>query len=167
MFNSNLIRPSGFAGSDSTASTMQSFLYHILKVPSFYNKICAEIDAANSAGRLSDMISYQEAQQLPYFQAALKEAMRVRPAVGLNITRHVPASGAEIDGQWYPGDTRVALNAWVLHQDKSVFGEDADVYRPERWLEGGEAKAKAMDRHMYQVSFLTPLASQHTVTFGC
>ena len=41
------------------------------------------------------MISYQEAQQLPYFQAALKEAMRVRPAVDLNITRHVPASGAE------------------------------------------------------------------------
>ena len=132
---------------------MQSFLYHILKVPSIYNKICAEIDTANSAGRLSDMISYQEAQQLPYFQAALKEAMRVRPAVGLNITRHVPTSGAEIDGRWYPGDTRVALNAWVLHQDKGVFGEDADVYRPERWLEGGEARAKAMDRHMYQVSF--------------
>ena len=44
---------------------MQSFLYHILKVPSIYNKICAEIDTVNSAGRLSDMISYQEAQQLP------------------------------------------------------------------------------------------------------
>jgi cytochrome P450 len=131
---------------------MQSFIYHILKSPSTYFKICEEIDAADSTGKLSPMITYTEAQQLPYFQIALKEAMRVRPAVGLNITRHVPPSGAEIDGQWYPGDTRVALNAWVLHKDRVVFGEDADVYRPERWLEGGEAKAKAMDRHMYQVS---------------
>ena len=149
--SANTDPPRSFAGSDSTASTMQSFIYHILKAPHIYDKICAEVDAADKEGRLSDFISYAEAQQLPYFQAALKEAMRVRPAVGLNITRHVPPSGAEIDGQWYPGDTRVALNAWVLHQDKGVFGEDADVYRPERWLEGGETRAKAMDRHMYQV----------------
>jgi cytochrome P450 len=61
---------------------MQSFMYHILKDPSIYDKICTEIDIAEAAGRLSAMISYAEAQQLPYFQAALKEAMRVRPAVG-------------------------------------------------------------------------------------
>jgi cytochrome P450 len=137
---------SSFAGSDSTASTMQSFMYHILKSSAIYNNIVSEIDAAESAGKLSPMITYTEAQALPYLQAALKEAMRVRPAVGLNITRHVPPSGAEIDGQWYPGDTR------VLHKDKGIFGQDGDVYRPERWLEGGEAKTKAMDRHMYQVS---------------
>ena len=138
-----------FAGSDSTASTMQSFCYHILKNPAVYDKICAEIDAADKEGRLSDIVQYNEAQQLTYFQAALKEAMRVRPAVGLNITRHIPPEGAEIDGQRYPGDTRVALNAWVLHLDQGAFGKDADTYRPERWLEGDP---KQMERHMYQVS---------------
>jgi len=136
-----------FAGSDSTASTMQSFCYHILKNPAVYDKICAEIDAADKEGRLSDIVQYNEAQQLTYFQAALKEAMRVRPAVGLNITRHIPPEGAEIDGQRYPGDTRVALNAWVLHLDQGAFGKDADTYRPERWLEGDP---KQMERHMYQ-----------------
>ena len=48
-----------------------------------------------------------------------------------------------------PGDVEVAVNGWVLHRDKEVFGVDADEYRPERWLEG---KAKEMERHMYQVS---------------
>jgi cytochrome P450 len=143
---------------------MQSFIYHILKEPPIYDKICAEIDAAEAAGNLSPMITYAEAQSLPYFQAALKEAMRVRPAVGLNITRHVPLSGTEIDGQWFPGDTRVALNAWVLHKDKAVFGEDAAMFRPERWSEGGEAQAKAMERHMYQVSPpLSPLELYQSV----
>jgi cytochrome P450 len=126
-------------------------MYLILKNQSVYDKICAEIDAADKEGRLSDTIQYSEAQQLPYFQAALREAMRVRPAVGLNISRHIPPEGAEIDGQRYPGDTTVSLNAWVLHLDQEVFGKDADTYRPERWLEGD---AKVMGRHMYQVSQL-------------
>ena len=84
--------------------------------------------------------------------------MRIRPAVGLNITRLVPPGGAEIDGKRYPGGTRVALNGWVLHRDTDVFGKDAEAYRPERWLEGdtesdkGKEKLRNMDRHMYQVS---------------
>jgi len=139
-----------FAGSDSTASSIQSFLHHILSEPPVYDRICSEIDEAHTAGKLSEMVSFQEAQQLPYFQAALKEAMRVRPAVGLNICRHVPLGGAEIDGVKYPGRTRVALNGWVLHRDRGVFGDDADVFRPERWLEADDTKRKAMDRSMFQ-----------------
>jgi hypothetical protein len=137
-----------FAGSDSTASTMQSFFHLVLNDKKVYEKLIAEIRSAD----LSQMVSYQEAQNLPYFQACLKEAMRVRPAVGLDITRHVPKDGAEIDGTFFPGGTRVALNGWVLHLDKSTFGEDPEVYRPERWLEVGETKAREMERGMYQVS---------------
>lgn len=137
-----------FAGSDSTASTMQSFFYHVLNDGGVWKRLTTEIRGAE----LSAIVSYQEAQNLPYFQACLKEAMRVRPAVGLNITRHVPKDGAEIDGTFFPGGTRVALNGWVLHLDKSTFGEDPEVYRPERWLGVGETKAREMERGMYQVS---------------
>lgn len=68
---------------------------------------------------------------LPCFQACLDEAMRLRPAVGLNIYRRLPVAGLEIDGQHYPGGTQVAVNGWVLHRNKTVFGEDAEIYRPE------------------------------------
>jgi cytochrome P450 len=127
---------------------MQSFFHFVLSSPPTYTKLLAEIDAAHRAGALSPMISYAEAQNLPYFQACLKEAMRLRPAVGLNISRLVPAGGATIDGSFYPGGTEVAVNAWVVHRDRGVFGQDADAYRPERWLEGN---AKVMERSMYQV----------------
>ncbi|OQO12642.1 hypothetical protein B0A48_02104 [Cryoendolithus antarcticus] len=139
-----------FAGSDSTASTMQSFTHHVLREPQVHKKLVDEILEADSKGGLSPNPSWAEAQALPYFQACLKEAMRVRPAVGLNITRHVPPGGADIGGQRFAGGTRVALNGWVLHRDQGIFGKDADFFRPERWLEGGEAKAKEMERYMFQ-----------------
>lgn len=137
-----------FAGSDSTASTMQSFCHHVLREPAIYAKVKEEIDEATAAGKLSEMPQWNEVQALPYFQACLKEAMRIRPAVGLNISRLVPPEGAEIDGTWLPGGTRVALNGWVLHRNEAVFGHDVKVYRPERWLEGD---AKNMERFMFQV----------------
>jgi cytochrome P450 len=102
-----------------------------------------ELDEANVNGNLSKMPQWSEVQNLPYFQACLKEAMRVRPAVGLNITRQVPPGGAEIEGHSLPGSTRVALNGWVLHRNREIFGDDATSYRPERWLEGD---AKMMER---------------------
>ncbi|KAI1340755.1 cytochrome P450 [Xylariaceae sp. FL0016] len=140
-----------FAGSDSTASTMQSFFWHILTAPRVYAQIKAEIDAAVAAGKLAPAgnIEWSEAQNLPYFQACLKEAMRMRPAVGLNITRYVPPEGVELEGEFYPGGTRLALNGWVLHRDRATFGLDADFYRPERWLED-EENARVMERYMFQ-----------------
>lgn len=134
---------------------MQSFFWFILNSPPIHEKLVKEIDEAALGGKLSDMITYNEAQSLPYFQASLKEAMRLRPAVGLNISRLVPEGGAIIDGTWYPGGTAVAFNGWVVHRDQGVFGQDAEEYRPGRWLEEAE-KVKVMERHMYQVSLPNP-----------
>ena len=132
---------------------MQSFFYHVLKDQRVYNLMSQEILTAAQTGAISPTgnVSWAEAQALPYFQACLKEAMRVRPAVGLNITRHVPPEGAELDGHFFKGGTRIALNGWVLHLDKATFGEDADIFRPERWL-GDVENAKRMERYMFQVS---------------
>lgn len=141
-----------FAGSDSTASTMQSFFWHVLSDARVYAALTAEMEAAVRDGVIpsSGNLSWAESQALPYFQACLREAMRVRPAVGLNITRYVPPEGVELDGKFFPGGTRIAANGWVLHRDRGVFGDDVDVYRPERWL-ADEETARIMDRYMFQV----------------
>jgi cytochrome P450 len=126
---------------------MQSFYYHVLRDSAIYTNLKDEIDRATTSGTLSRFPQWNETQALPYFQACLKEAMRVRPAVGLNITRMVPPEGAEIGGKRFPGGTRVAVNGWVLHRNEEIFGADPKVYRPERWLEGD---AKNMERYMFQ-----------------
>ena len=133
---------------------MQSFFWHVLDSAPVYESILREIEEAAREGTIpvDGNISWNEAQNLPYFQACLKEAMRVRPAVGLNITRLVPPEGTELEGLGhFPGGTSIAVNGWVLHRDKEVFGQDADVFRPERWLED-EERARRMERYMFQVS---------------
>ncbi|KAH6634772.1 cytochrome P450 [Chaetomium sp. MPI-SDFR-AT-0129] len=138
-----------FAGSDSTASTMQSFFWHIFSSPQIYQTLTHEIQTAVTTGTIpaTGNFTWAQSQGLSYLQACLKEAMRLRPAVGLNMTRLVPPEGAELDGEFFPGGTSVACNGWVVHRDRETFGEDADEFRPERWLES-EERAKKMERYM-------------------
>jgi cytochrome P450 len=126
---------------------MQSFCHHVLHDPAIHARLENELDNAAASGHLSAFPLWNETQALPYFQACLKEAMRLRPAVGLNITRLVPPQGAEIGGRRLPGGTRVAVNAWVLHRDEGIFGAQPKSYRPERWL---ERDARGMERYMFQ-----------------
>ncbi len=128
---------------------MQSFFYLVLNAPKVYAKLSQEVKEAQEAGKLSVIVTYAEAQALPYFQACLKEAMRLRPAVGLGIYRRTPPEGVEIGGKHYPGGIEVAVNGWVLHRDAAIFGDDVEVFRPERWF---ERDAKLMGSHLYQVS---------------
>lgn len=132
---------------------MQSFFWHILDSKPVYQALLREIENAVNTGVIpaEGNITWNQSQSLDYLQACLKEAMRVRPAVGLNITRLVPPEGAELDGHFFPGGTTIAANGWVLHRDKETFGQDADDFRPERWLED-EERAKKMERYMFQVS---------------
>lgn len=57
----------------------------------------------------------------------------------------------------------VGVNPWVAHTNRSVYGEDADVFRPERWLEeentDGENK---MEQYFFTVSTLVFLSSSAT-----
>ena len=123
------------AGSDTTAITLSSIFYHLMTHRESYERLQAEIDAAAVAGRISDPITFHEAQQLPYLQAVIKEGLRVHPATGLPMPRIVPASGTTIAGRFIPGGSTVGINAWVAHRNEKIYGSDASSWRPERWLE--------------------------------
>lgn len=45
----------------------------------------------------------------------------------------MPPEGDTYNGIFIPGGTFVGINAWGLQLDP-VFGDDAHVFRPERWL---------------------------------
>lgn len=45
----------------------------------------------------------------------------------------------------------MGINAYVAHANQSVFGEDVDAFRPERWMGDQESAAK-MDNYFLTVS---------------
>lgn len=91
------------AGSDTTSITLSAILYYLCKTPPTATKLREELDAAASAGRISDPITFREAQALPYLQAVIKEALRIHPATGFTMPRVVPRGGKTIVGRHFPG----------------------------------------------------------------
>lgn len=126
------------AGSDTTGSSLSSILYYLVRNPLTLRRLQAEIEGETQRGTVSSPITFQEAQAMPYLQAVIKESLRLHPATGLPLARVVPAAGAVIAGTWFPGGTVVGVNTWVAHANTSVFGDDARIFRPERWLEDDE-----------------------------
>lgn len=45
----------------------------------------------------------------------------------------------------------MGVNAWVIHGDESIWGEDAHQFRPERWLVEKE-KLAYLEQHYLAVS---------------
>ncbi|KAF2648704.1 pisatin demethylase [Lophiostoma macrostomum CBS 122681] len=143
-----------FAGSETTAISLSSVFYFLLKHPHVYAKLMAELDSAVENGtieaRANKSVSWAESQKLPYLDAVIQESFRLHPAAGLILERIVPPQGMDILGNFVPGGTIVGCNAWVLHRRPEVFGADVDVFRPERWIEASSEKQKEMRGTMFQ-----------------
>jgi len=144
-----------FAGSETTAISLSSVFYYLLKTPRALARLRKELDDAAREGRFSDcetgLVTWHESQTLPFLDACVKEAFRLHPAPGLPMERIVPEPGLEIAGRYVKGGTIVGCSAWVLHRDPNIFGEDVEEYRPERWVdEKSEEKVKSMNGAMLQ-----------------
>lgn len=140
------------AGSDTTAITLSAILYNLVKYPNTFNKLREEIDLAEKEGNISNPITFKEAQTLPYLQAVIKEALRVHSATGFPMPRVVPSEGVTIASHFFPPGSTVGINSWVAHRNPTVFGSDAELWRPERWLEF-EEQGRGAEVEKYSLGF--------------
>lgn len=67
------------------------------------------------------------------------------------LERIAPPEGATVCGFDLPAGTIVGVMAPIVNQDKVVFGDDADSFRPERWLDADTEHVKMMDRTFFSV----------------
>jgi cytochrome P450 len=72
------------------------------------------------------------------------EGLRFHPPVFEFLPKVVPKGGDTLDGKFVPGGTQIAINTFSLGRHKPTFGDDADVFRPERWLEADTEHRAAM-----------------------
>ena len=95
---------------------------------------------------ISEIISMSRAQQLPYLQACIKEALRHNPAATGLLPSVVGPKGDTHNGLYIPPGITVGFCAWNIHRNNTAaYGEDAGIFRPERWLEATPQRLARME----------------------
>ncbi|KAI9039403.1 cytochrome P450 [Aspergillus affinis] len=122
------------AGADTTAVTLNAALYLSLKNPRVWHRLRAEIPSYDPLSN-PPVVQYKTTKEYPYLEAVIREAMRCHPGVAMLLERYVPQGGLALpDGRFVPAGCIVGMNPYIVGRNRSVWGEDADVFRPERWL---------------------------------
>jgi cytochrome P450 len=117
-----------------------------------YQKLMDEIDKATRAGRISAGVPRYEdvMEHCPYYVACVKEAMRLNPSAPNIFPRLAPKDGLNLFGKFVPEGSEVTCNPWIVHRDPNIYGSNAEVFYPERWLEDAE---KVKDYNKYNMGF--------------
>ena len=143
------------AASDTTSAFICPFVNNICQDSRIYSKMIEEIDDFEKRNKLSSpVVKYDETNEMPYFMACVKETLRFSPSTPMIMPRYISKGGLTVNGQWIPEKTEMGSNPYVIHRDTTVFGEDADVFRPERWL-GNEERAKEMEKYLQTFGYGT------------
>lgn len=136
------------AGVETTAAALTYATYELAKEPKWFQTLAEEL--RNAAPDLNSFVdNVDEAipeerliARLPFLSALLKEVFRCYPAGVRPFPRTVPPEGTQLDGYFLPGGTEVTCSSWVQGRwDKSLWSNDPEVFRPERWLEASSIDA--------------------------
>lgn len=117
-------------------------LLSLLSNPSAFAALRAEIDAGIAAGMLSFPVKDSEAKAMPYLQAVIREGLRLYPPSTGVVSKEVPQGGDTIHGYKLPAGTQLGENVCSIGRTREVFGPDAHLFRPERWIEAGNDNEK-------------------------
>lgn len=118
------------AGRDTTAAALSWAIYCLSQHPEVEAAARKEvIDVCGVRGP-----TYEEIQRLPYLQAVISEVLRLYPSVPVDVKVALDDDTLP-DGTFVPAGANVAYDIYSMGRDTSIWGEDAESFRPERWLE--------------------------------
>ncbi|CUA67178.1 Cytochrome P450 86A1 [Rhizoctonia solani] len=137
------------AGSDTTSNTLSSLFYHMAIDPELQQRLQAELDehipydSSDESNKKEGLVippydaiaQYEDIKNLPYLNACLKEALRIHSTVGTGLLRVVPPGKTiTIRGQTFKAGSVISVPSYTTNR-MSVWGDDAEAFRPERWLD--------------------------------
>ncbi|KAL5746161.1 hypothetical protein ACOSP7_027307 [Xanthoceras sorbifolium] len=128
------------AGKDTTSSTLSWFFYLICKYPDIQEKIAKEVMEATQLGHDSSIeefatrITEETIDKMQYLHATLTETLRLYPAVPLD-GKMCFSDDTLPDGYNVKKGDYVAYLPYAMGRMRFIWGDDAEEFRPERWLD--------------------------------
>ncbi|KAI0310502.1 cytochrome P450 [Amylostereum chailletii] len=117
------------AGSDTTLSTITTFVLAMVLHPTIQRRAQAELDAVVGRDRLP---TFDDRAALPYVGAVCREVLRWKPVTPLGLARRAMYDD-EYDGYLIPAGSTVHYNTWGILHDPDVY-HNPESFKPERFL---------------------------------
>lgn len=123
------------AGRDTTAQSLTWVFYMVMRHPRVEEQVLEEVRVAFPDADVVKSVNFDAIQSgvLPYTMAVFNETIRLFPPVPVEL-KECTASTTFPDGTWLPTGSVVMWVPWAMNRSKRIWGEDADDFRPERWL---------------------------------
>lgn len=123
------------AGHETTSATLCFTYYNLIKHPDKLLKAQKQIDEVVS----DSVLTLEHLSKLDYIDACLKETLRLNSPI--NGSTLSSKTDQVIGGKYFiPAGQTITWAGRNLHRDPKVWGDDAEVFRPERFLDGGFQK---------------------------
>jgi benzoate 4-monooxygenase len=128
------------AGSDTVSNTSCAIIYWILAgeraAPgTILPRLDHELDTAIPGN--ANIATHAQVKNLPFLRRCIDEAMRLHSTSALGLPRLVTAaSGVWFEGTHFPMGTVLSVPSYTLHHSTSIWGNDVEVFNPDRWLPG-------------------------------
>ncbi|KAL4885787.1 cytochrome P450 [Aspergillus karnatakaensis] len=145
------------AGADTTSVAVKAVLGPILRDRVRYRRLQDELLAAvlsstsMNGKENGQILPYSVQKDLPFLSACIEEGFRMHPSIVYQLPRKAPAEGITFDGYFIPSSATISMSPLAQNRCKSIFGTDADKWRPERWIAGegsSEKVIKGMERNL-------------------
>ncbi|KAL3834555.1 hypothetical protein ACJIZ3_009291 [Penstemon smallii] len=136
------------AGKDSSANTLAWFFYMLCKHPLIQEKVAMEVQFATE---VTNHLSFDEfvlklteatLDRMQYLHAALTETLRLYPAVPVD-GKYSYENDILPDGHKIMKGDGISYMPYAMGRMTYIWGEDAEEFRPERWLENGVFRAES------------------------
>jgi cytochrome P450 len=131
------------AGRDTTASLLSWSMLMLARHPAVFQKLRATILA--DFGPYSpnyDNITFSALKACRYLQYFMNEVLRLYPSVPANrriaVRDTTLPQGGGPDGKfpvYIRAGQQVLYSVFVMQRQKELFGEDAEVFNPDRWVD--------------------------------
>ncbi|KAL0943252.1 uncharacterized protein CTRU02_201138 [Colletotrichum truncatum] len=125
------------AGHESTATAFEWTMYELGRNPEIQQRLRREISQAIISNASDDVDNPRSnpgiiVQDLPYLNAVLSEVLRHYPFIPLLV--RVAQKETTLVGQTIPKGTPVLYSAMAINHDEQLWGPDAHLFLPDRWL---------------------------------
>ncbi|CAN6209065.1 unnamed protein product [Urochloa humidicola] len=136
------------AGSDTTATSVEWMLAHLINHPACLDRLRQELDAVVGGSRL---VGEQDVARLPYLQAVFKETLRLQPPAV--FAQRETIEPVHVRGYTIPPKTSVFFNIFSIGRDPACWEEPLQ-FRPDRFMPSGAAAAvDPKGQHMQLMPF--------------